>query len=122
MMIRNLARTILFVQDMDAQVRFYRDVLGLTVKAPQGLADYRDEFWVELDTGQCTLTLHGGGQKRLGDDAPKLAFEVDDVEAARQHLLKHGVRVGEIRSPAPGVRVCDGFDPEGTPFSLDWHG
>jgi predicted enzyme related to lactoylglutathione lyase len=116
-----LIKAILYVKDMDAQVRFYRDVLGLSIKFPQGLSDYSNEFWVELDTGQCSLILHGGGQGRLGGDTPKHAFAVDDIEAMRDVLLQRGAKLGEIRSPAPGVRVCDGVDPEGNPFSIDWH-
>lgn len=27
--------------------------------------------------------------------------------------------VGDARSPAPGVTVCDGTDPEGNPFSIE---
>ncbi|MFN8372913.1 MAG: VOC family protein [Anaerolineae bacterium] len=120
--LQGLIKAILYVQDMDTQVRFYRDVLGLPIKFPQGLADYSSEFWVELDTGQCSLVLHGGGQQRLGADTPKHAFGVDDLDAMRELLLQRGAKMGEIRSPAPGVRVCDGVDPEGNPFSIDWHG
>jgi catechol 2,3-dioxygenase-like lactoylglutathione lyase family enzyme len=120
-MLEGLLKVILYVQDMDAQVRFYRDVLGLRVMQPQGVHDFSDQFWVELDTGACALVLHGGGQRRLGADSPKLAFGVADMAAARDELLKRGARLGAVRSPAPGVQVCDGLDPEGNPFSLDAH-
>ncbi len=117
-----LVKAILYVQNMDAQVRFYRDVLGLSVKYPREETNYSSEFWVEMETGQCTLVLHGGGQRRLDADTPKHAFGVDDIDEMRAVLLQRGAKMGEIRSPAPGVRVCDGFDPEGNPFSIDWHG
>lgn len=120
-MIQGLLRTILYVQDIDAQVRFYRDQLGLTVRFPTGLSTYADQFWVEFETGQCSLVLHGGGQKRLGADTPKLAFQVADMQLARNILLGRGVKLGDVRSPAPGVEVADGFDPEGNPFSIDCH-
>lgn len=120
-MLNRLLKTILYVQDMDAQVRFYRDVLGLKIKFPDNLTSYDNEFWVEFETGQCSLVLHGGGQKRLSADTPKLAFEVADIETARATLLQRGAKIGDIRSPAPGVRVADGVDPEGFPFSIDWH-
>lgn len=120
-MINSLFRVILYVQDMDAQVKFYRDMLGLTVRFPADLDDYSDQFWVEFETGGCTLVLHGGGEKRLGQDAPTLSFQVDDASTARQTLLAKGVKVGEVRSPVPGAYVVDGFDPEGNRFSLDAH-
>jgi predicted enzyme related to lactoylglutathione lyase len=115
----DLMEIILFVQDMPRQVSFYRDQLGLTVKEPAGLDDYSSAYWVEFVTGPCTLVLHGGGQRRLGADAPKIVFRVADLEAARDALAARGVQLGPSRTPAPGVHVCDGTDPEGNHFSLE---
>jgi catechol 2,3-dioxygenase-like lactoylglutathione lyase family enzyme len=114
-----LMEVILYVQDMGRQVSFYRDVLGLQVKEPQGVQDLGDQYWVELETGACTLALHAGGQRRLGDDAPKIVFRVAGVPRARAELLQRGVPMGDMRSPAPGVQVCDGLDPEGNKFSVE---
>lgn len=114
-----LIEVILYVKDMDAEVRFYRDRLGLKVLYPPGLTDYSQEFWVTLDTGECTLALHAGGKGRLGEDTPKIVFGVEDIETARQELLEGGVKMGEIRQAAPGVLVCDGYDAEGNPFSIE---
>jgi predicted enzyme related to lactoylglutathione lyase len=118
-MLSELMEVILYVQDMQAQVSFYRDKLGLAVKEPQGIEDFSNVFWVEFATGTCTLVLHGGGQRRLGADAPKVVFRVGDIEAARTALLERGAQLGEVRSPAPGVWVCDGVDPEGNKFSIE---
>ncbi len=117
-MIQSLMRVILYTQDMDAQVRFYRDVLGLHIKYPDDLDSYKDEYWVEFDTGGCALILHGGGQRRLGDDTPNLVFRVEDMEQARKTLIERGVKLGEVRVPVPGTQVADGFDPEGHRFSI----
>lgn len=116
-----LMEVILYVQDMNAQVAFYRNKLGLALISPAGVSDFTHEFWVTLDTGACTLVLHGGGQRRLGADAPKIVFRVTDVEAARRELVARGVALSEARSPAPGVWVCDGADPEGNKFSIESH-
>jgi predicted enzyme related to lactoylglutathione lyase len=110
---------ILYVKDMDAQVCFYRNILGLEVSYPQGLADFSDQMWVTFDTGNCTLALHGGGQGILGRDAPKFVFEVDDVEMIRTTLIDLGVSMSEIRTPTPGTWVCDSKDPEGNTFSIE---
>ena len=118
-LITELMEVILYVQDMNAQVAFYRDKLGLPVMSPPGLQDYSQEFWVELSTGACKLGLHGGGQRRLGADSPKIVFRVADIRAAREELLTLGVTIGEVRAPAPGVWVCDGKDPEGNAFSIE---
>ena len=122
MKINGLIEIIVYVQDMNAQVAFYRDAFGLDVTFPKDTSDFGKEFWVTLNSGACILALHGGGQKRFGQDAPKLVFGVDDIHAAREALLKRGLTVGEARSPAPGVWVCDGVDPEGNKFSIEAHG
>ena len=114
-----LIEIIMYVAEMDAQVRFYRDVFGLKVTYPTGLDSYADEFWVTLDAGGIVLALHGGGQGRLGADAPKIVFGVADIHAARADLLAKGVNIDEVRSAAPSVWVCDGRDPEGNPFSIE---
>ncbi len=121
-LVGELMEVILYVEDMDAQVSFYRDLLGLEVKEPDSVEDWTDVHWVELETGTCTLALHAGGQRRHGDDAPKLVFRVSDVPGTRDELARQGVPMGEVRSPAPGVQVSDGVDPEGNRFSIESRG
>jgi predicted enzyme related to lactoylglutathione lyase len=119
--IGEIMEVILYVEDMNLQVSFYRDIFGFSVKTPQGTSDYSKEFWVELDTGSCSLALHAGGKRRFGEDAPKFVFRVSDILAARQSLVDQEVEMGEIRSAAPGIWVCDGLDPEGNKFSIESH-
>ena len=119
--IGDLMEIIIYVEDMNRQVSFYRDQLGFKVVTPQESGDYGKEFWVELDTGVCSLALHAGGKKRFGEDAPKFVFRVQDILAARMQLINQQVEMGEIRSAAPGVWVCDGADPEGNKFSIESH-
>ncbi|MDF1739451.1 MAG: VOC family protein [Verrucomicrobiales bacterium] len=118
-LIGSLSEIILYASDMNAQVAFYRDTLGLSVSYPAGLDDYSDQFWVTFETGACVLALHGGGEKEMGKDAPKFVFHSDQIEAARKHLQKQKVPVSEIDSPAPGVQVFDARDPEGNLFSVE---
>lgn len=119
MNIGRLSEIILYVTDMEAQVRFYRDVMGLAVSYPTGLESYAGEFWVTFDSGPCVLALHGGGRGRIGEDTPKIVFAVEDIVAARATLVARGVRMEQMREAAPGVRVVDGRDPEGHPFSIE---
>jgi predicted enzyme related to lactoylglutathione lyase len=118
-MIGSLNEIILYVEDMAKQVAFYRDRLGFAVIEPAASDDWSQEYWVLLDTGPCKLALHGGGQRRLGEDAPKFVFAVEAIEAARAQLTSAGVKFGEVRSPAPGIFVADAWDPEGNVFSLE---
>lgn len=120
-MILGLMEVIVYVHDMARAVGFYRDALGLRVTFPADKTDYSGEYWVTLDTGACSLALHGGGQGRRGADKPKIVFRVADIHAARATLTARGVPLDEVRSPAPGVWVCDGFDPDGNPLSIEAH-
>ncbi|MCA0456798.1 MAG: VOC family protein [Chloroflexi bacterium] len=120
-MINGLIEVIVYVRDMDKQVRFYRDVLGLAVRSPADLHDYSNEYWVELETGACTVALHGGGSGKHDADTPKIVFAVTDIHAARGVLIGRGVAASEVRSPAPGIKVVDAADAEGNPFSLEAH-
>ena len=104
---------------MGAQVEFYRDVLGLEIGYPRTQTDYTNEHWITFETGACVLALHGGSSKNQGPDAAKFVFGSTDIDRAQRCLKRHGVKVSEIREPAPGVRVFDGWDPEGNVFSIE---
>ena len=106
---------------MNAQTAFYRDILGLHVLYPSEVENFSGIDWVTFDSGDCTLALHSGGQGHLGMDTPKIVFEVEDVQAARQELMQRGVVLNQARLAAPWVWVCDGYDPEGNPFSIEAH-
>lgn len=114
-----MANVILFVKDLNREVAFYRDVLGLEVEHPRDTEDYSKAGWVELDAGGCVLALHDGGQGRIGEDAPTVTFLVDDLEAARQSVVDKGVPMGKIEEIAPGVFISSGTDPEGFGFTLE---
>lgn len=112
-----LIEVILSVDDMRKGVEFYRDRVGLKVLYP--LCDnYAEEMWVVFDTGACRLCLHEG-EKGVRVHAPKVVFGVEDIHAARSALVARGVALSHIRTPAPGVLVCDGIDPAGNPFSIE---
>ncbi len=117
--LHGLMEVILYVKDMAAQVAFYRDQLGLSVRTPPPEAGYERADWVEFETGACTLVLHSGGQPRPGADSPKLVFRVLDIRATVAELRGRSVTLGTLRSPAPDVWVSDGTDPEGNKFSIE---
>jgi len=119
MHITGLIEVILYVRDMARQVAFYRDMVGLEITYPTGLADYSAENWVTFASGACSLALHSGGQGRLGADTPMLVFGVDDIHSAWQELQARGMQIGEIFSAAPGVWVAHAVDPEGNPIAIE---
>ena len=108
---------ILYVQDMNSEVHFYRDVLGLSIKFPPGLEDYADEMWVAFDLGETTLALHGGSDE-TPDTLHELVFRVDNVTRAREMIIAAGTRMGEIRDLEDGSPIAEGQDPAGHRFSI----
>ncbi|BAZ41890.1 glyoxalase/bleomycin resistance protein/dioxygenase [Calothrix sp. NIES-4101] len=120
--IQGLTKTILYVQDMNTQVKFYRDILGLKIDSPTATDNFNNHIWVEFSTGECSLVLHASGDKQLGKDRPKLAFSVDDIETAHQTLTARGLQLSDISDRLHNVKVADGIDPEGNPFSIYYQG
>ncbi len=113
-----ITEVILYVSNMQRAVQFYRSNLGLRVRCPN-MDDYSNAYWVELDTGPCSVCLHGGGAPAPRADCAKIVFGVADIHGARVEMLSKGVALGEVRSPADGIFICDGEDPDGNPFSLE---
>lgn len=113
-----LIEVILYVKDMNKMVLFYRDALDLPLSNPD-IREHAKEDWVTYESGNCRLALHSGGDGNIGQDAPKIVFRVQDINSARFQLLELGVAASEIRSPAPGIFICDAKDPEGNPFSIE---
>ena len=108
---------ILFVNNMDPEVRFYRDVLGLPLRYPEGLDDYSDQMWVEFSLGDAIMALHGGAEAEPQEDH-QLVFWVEDVPQARAMITESGIEMGEVRPLEDGAPVSEGCDPEGHRFSI----
>jgi predicted enzyme related to lactoylglutathione lyase len=120
--LQRLAEVILYVENMQEMVEFYRDAMGLSIKNPATQTDFRNEEWVEFQSGSCSLCLHNGGKRRIGRDAPSFVFRVSDLEVARDELCERGVPMDEPHMVAPNIWVCDGEDPEGNRFSIEYLG
>lgn len=121
-LLTGLVSVILYVEDMNLMVSFYRDKLGFDVEFPADQPDYSQETWVLIDSGVCKLALNAGGSNNVGDDAPMIVFGVADIEAARNALLDRGVALEEIFDAGDGVKVAQGRDPEKNPISLEQRG
>ncbi len=114
----SLSQIILYVKDMDSEVRFYRDVIGLKMIYPQDeIADFSQEMWVEFDAGGCSLAMHGGAQKPP-DDKHEIIFKVENLAQARMEILNAGIHIAEIRLLEDGAPIAEGCDPEGHRFAI----
>jgi uncharacterized glyoxalase superfamily protein PhnB len=74
---------IKFVADMDKAVKFYCDVLGLTLK-------FETPGWSEFVTGETTLALHPASDKNPVGTI-ELGFTVADVEVFYREMSAKGV-------------------------------
>lgn len=116
-MIGRLNHVAIVVPDLAAAARIYRDMLGGSVSEPVDLPEHGvTTVFVELPNTKIEL-LHP-----LGDGSPvasflerqpsggmhHLCYEVDDIEAAADHLVAEGARVlgdGRPRTGAHGKPV-----------------
>jgi predicted enzyme related to lactoylglutathione lyase len=79
-----LRYAIKFVVDMDKAVKFYRDVVGLTLK-------FESPGWSEFATGETILALHPATDKNPAGEV-ELGFTVADVEAFYRDMSAKGVQ------------------------------
>ncbi|MEM7409622.1 MAG: VOC family protein [Myxococcota bacterium] len=120
-----LRRVLLFVKDLEAQERFYREVLGLE---PQDGPETSPDF-VCLQADGMELALHRvpeaiadtldiatPPEPRSGTPL-KLIFSVEDVAATCARLSARGVRLGELQRFG-ALEFCDALDLEGNVFQI----
>ena len=106
---------MLWVNDMDRAVAFYRDVFGLDVHS-------HSPTWSELTLGDSTVALHQGSSDSFRMTG--LSFEVDDIDEACREIetaggsIVHPPRDGGI----PGLLLADVTDFDGNRIQLGSHG
>lgn len=117
-----ISRLILFVDDMDRMLAFYRDVIGLTLLPG---ADPASGF-VSLDAGGCQLSLHSLPKRSGAEGKPatprldayaKVVFYAEDVEAAGKELEARGAKM-RLAVKFGAITLLDGTDPEGNVFQI----
>lgn len=117
-MIISMRYVILYVEDFERSLRFYRDILGLPVRAQHGT-------YVEFDTGYTILAFNTrqGGREATGltiPDAPshsqtlELGLVVDEVSTIIKSFRQQGVTILKEPSLKPwGQTVAYIEDPDG---------
>jgi predicted enzyme related to lactoylglutathione lyase len=73
-----------FVANMDNAVKFYRDVLGLSLK-------FQSPAWSEFSTGQTSLSLHPASEKNPAGSI-ELGFQVANLGKFHQEMSAQGVQ------------------------------
>jgi methylmalonyl-CoA/ethylmalonyl-CoA epimerase len=109
-MIGRLNHVAIAVSDLDAAVAKYRDVLGAKVSEPETLPEHGvTVVFVELPNTKVELLLPYGEkspsagflEKNPSGGIHHMCFEVDDIKAARDHLVETGARV--LGPPEPKI-------------------
>lgn len=120
-MIRSIGATVLFVNDLDKCIRFYRDTLGLEVTFSDDVS-----YGLRLD-GQDLLLLQVAaaaemvGAAAIGQTTGRVLFcaEVDDVDTEYESLKAKGAPMGTPpKDQAWGRRTAYFADPEGNLWEL----
>lgn len=113
---------LLQVFDMPTSLRFYRDVLGFEVVSSSGSGE--DFDWGLLQLGPTQLMLNTAYERdrrppTRDEERDKshrdvgLFFGCPDVDAAHEHLKKHGLKVDEPVVTDYGMRQLYVTDPDG---------
>jgi len=111
--VKKIAHATYETPDLDQQIEYYTDILGLTLVAKEKdvayLASTLDHHSVELRRGehsQCT----------------RLGFQVgldDDLNAFEKQTAAHGIKTQRKKDPAPSIADMVSFDdPKGTAMEV----
>ena len=79
-----LTHIIEFVDNMDRAVRFYRDIIGLTLK-------FQSPGWSEFSTGETTFALHPASKNNSAGKV-ELGFEVANLQQFHDDMSSKGVQ------------------------------
>ena len=100
-----------YVRDLSAAIRFYSDVLGLSLSSKDTIARYDvDGVLFELIPSSDETGFSGGGNARL-------CLKVDDIDRASRELRTMGVTVGSIH-PVENGQLAPFQDPDGNELLL----
>jgi predicted enzyme related to lactoylglutathione lyase len=90
-MFSGLGRVVLRVDDLEAALAFYRDVLGFVVLHDSEAGGYRYlHVGVPGQEGVGVWLMPDGAAR---SDAPALVLYTDDLHAVRARLVSHGAEV-----------------------------
>ena len=104
-------------QDLGAAMDFYENVLGLEPSKRWG---NDDPMGAEFEPGDVTIALLNNAKLGIEFQANKvpIAFQVDDVEAARAELESRGVSFGADTIDSGVCHMAHFTDPDGNVLML----
>jgi lactoylglutathione lyase len=109
---------IVFVNDMNRSVMFYRDVLGLPLK-------FQSPGWTEFATEGATLALHATNTKAeqasAGLEPPgrcRPGLSVANINEFHKRMQANNVSCVQEPKETFGTRIAQYVDPDGLVFSV----
>ena len=123
--LRKLGHVVLNVTDLEASVRFYTEVLGLSIsdRYPDSMVPGGMVFMC-VSTDHHGVALVGGASKLERSTLNHFAFEVgtlDEVFRARAWLRKNGVPIHFEGRRRAGCQIAVEFkDPDGNNLEIYW--
>ena len=105
-----LGYVIKFVDDMDQNIAFYRDVVGLELR-------FQSPEWSEFSTGSTTLALHYATPESPAGTI-KLGLNVKDLDAFHARLSAKSVTFTRQPVEQHGQRLAEFIDPFGVHVSV----
>ena len=102
------------VKDKERALRFWEDVLGIKQIPSQVESDRI--IWLQLPDGTMVHLV----QNDAGASVPShhAAFEVDDIESYRNHILDKGVEATDITTRKDGQQEFKFDDPDGNRIEI----
>ena len=112
--LKNINHITYNVKDKDAALKWYEEILGL--KQIPKMVDADHLYWLQLPSGAMVHIIENA-------DAPSApshhtAFEVDDIEASREYLVKKGIETTDIQTRNDGQRAMYLNDPDGNRIEI----
>jgi predicted enzyme related to lactoylglutathione lyase len=102
-----------WVTDMERAIRFYREILGLSLRSQEG------ENWAVFDVGGRQFALHRVVEGHPTQPGGATAvFAVDDLDRARTVLSERGVEFGHEGDVEGYARFASFQDPDGNTVQL----
>ena len=109
MQVKKLRQVFIVAADLDAQVRFYGETLGLALQFRDG------DRWVQFQAGDVSIALAGAAEGMGAPlNVPVPVFEVSDLDAALREIAAHGHVTHGVRDMGGHGRSAAVEDPAGT--------
>jgi len=102
------------VKDKDAALKWYQDILGL--KQIPKMVNSEHLYWLQLPSGAMVHIIEN--PEAPSSPSHHSAFEVDNIEAARDALIGKGIETTEIQTRNDGQKAFYLNDPDGNRIEI----